>query len=102
VRDRSKSRQSLADAEQQLARFREQVEDFRKQISDLNVNIASCLERETALQAALARGAADSAAVNLAYEQEIGKLRAEISSHPCPDEKCTLFLVFIWIYLPID
>jgi hypothetical protein len=92
VRDRVNSKQSLADAEKQMTILRKQLDEYGKKIADLNADVASSLEKEAKLeadmQAALAREAADSAAAKIAHEQEIASLRAEISSHPAPDEKC--------------
>ena len=92
IADRQKSKEARAAAEQEIALLRSQADSSVQRISSLSLEIAAGVDREaklkTDIEAAVASAAADAAAARQTYEDESAKLRAEISAHPAPKEKC--------------
>jgi hypothetical protein len=92
IADRQKSKEARAAAEQEIALLRSQADSSLQRMSSLNSEIAASVQREAKLkadiEAAVASAAADAAAARQTYEDESAKLRAEISAHPAPKEKC--------------
>jgi hypothetical protein len=102
ILDRQQSKQVLADAEQEKTQIRAQLGEADARIATLNAAIEAAALVEARQQedfkASIQREAADAAAAKQSYEQEIAKLRAEISAHPAPNEKCKNVLVLHGIF----
>ena len=93
ISDRVKSEEARAAAETQIALLRSEVDSSIQIVSSLNLQLAAGVEREAKLKAdtevAIANAATDAAAAKQTFEDEAAKLRAQISAHPAPNEKCT-------------
>jgi hypothetical protein len=102
ILDRAQSKQVLAAAEQEKTQIRAELGESAARISTLNaaVEAAALVEakQQEDFKAAIEREAAQAATAKQSFEDEIAKLRAQISEHPAPNEKCReLFLYVIFL-----
>jgi hypothetical protein len=103
VMDRQQFKQKIALAEEEKARIRVQLGESDQHIVTLNASIEAAALLEAKLnedfKAALARETAEAGAAKQAYEEENSKLRAHISAHPAPNEKCNTVSHFLILRL---
>ena len=92
--DRQKNKQALAAVEHETSCIRTQLGESMQKNATLNADVEAATLVAAKLQddfkVALERESAEAATAKKSFEEEIARLRAEISANPAPDEKCSL------------
>ncbi len=101
VLDRQKNKQALAAVEHETSCIRTQLGESIQKNANLNAEVQAATLVSAKLQedfkVTLERESAEAATAKQSFEQEIARLRAEISANPAPDEKCS-FSIFSSIH----